>query len=154
MNEEQSSGLAVVHTDGACIGNPGPGGWSAVIRWTDGAGNTTLREITGGAERTTNNRMEMTAAIEALTVARSGTVQIVTDSQILVRGMTEWLPGWVAKGWRNSSRKPVENRDLWERLVELSRGRNVSWLWVRGHNGNPDNERADALANAAARAFA
>lgn len=131
-----------IFTDGACSGNPGPGGWGAVLRW----GNHE-RELYGGEALTTNNRMEMTAAIEALSaLKRPVTAIITTDSQYLRKGITEWLPAWKARGWKTADRKPVKNVDLWQRLEEAMAPHRVEWHWVKGHNGHPENERADALA--------
>lgn len=135
-----------VYTDGVCKGNPGPGGWGAVLE----VGNK--RRCVGGREDlTTNNRMELRAAVEALRqINRSGReVRVVTDSQYLQRGITEWLPKWKTKGWKAASKKPVKNVDLWKALDELALKHSVEWLWVRGHSGNPGNELADSLANRA-----
>jgi ribonuclease HI len=138
---------AVAYTDGACIGNPGPGGWGAIL--VSGEGR---QEIGGGAAHTTNNRMELTAVIEALRrVPAESRVQVVTDSEYVLKGMTQWLPGWRRRGWRTSTGQPVVNQDLWETLSALV-GDRVSWEWVRGHAGHPENERADALARGYARA--
>lgn len=134
-----------VHTDGACSGNPGPGGWAAILRWRGHE-----KELSGGEAETTNNRMELTAAIRALeSLKRPMRVRIHTDSQYLQRGIREWLPRWKARGWRTADRKPVANRDLWERLDELARRHRIEWVWLRGHAGDPLNERADRLARAA-----
>ncbi len=134
-----------IFCDGACSGNPGPGGWGSILRY---GGNQ--KELSGGEPQTTNNRMEMTAAIMALeSLTRPCNVALTTDSQYLVKGMTEWLPGWMKKGWRNSKREPVLNRDLWERLVAAAAPHQVRWLWVRGHNGHAENERCDELARMA-----
>jgi len=131
-----------IYTDGACSGNPGPGGWGAILTWNDHA-----RELSGGAADTTNNRMEMTAAIRALeTLKRPCTVRLYTDSTYLKKGITEWIHKWKANGWRTSARKPVKNADLWRRLDKLLSTHDVSWHWVKGHAGHPENERADALA--------
>jgi ribonuclease HI len=131
------------YTDGACRGNPGPGGWGVVLRAGDRE-----RELWGGEPATTNNRMELTAVIEALAaLSRPCTVTIVTDSQYVMRGITEWFAAWQRRGWRTADGKPVKNRDLWEALAaEIARHR-VRWEWVRGHAGHAGNERADALAN-------
>jgi len=132
-----------IHTDGACRGNPGPGGWGAILRW-----GTREKEIWGGEPATTNNRMELTAAIRALEALRVPcTVRAYTDSEYLRRGITEWLEQWKRRGWKTAGRKPVRNEDLWQRLDELAARHAVTWHWVRGHTGHPDNERADALAN-------
>jgi len=134
-----------IFCDGACSGNPGVGGWGAILRYGD-----TIKELSGANGDTTNNRMEMTAAIEALaSLKRPCEVILTTDSQYLVKGMTEWIQGWVRKSWINSKKEPVLNRDLWERLLELSRIHSVRWVWVRGHNGHAENERCDELARAA-----
>ncbi|GAM08163.1 ribonuclease H [Geobacter sp. OR-1] len=134
-----------IFCDGACSGNPGPGGWGTILRF-----NGTEKELSGGEPATTNNRMELTAAIAGLSaLKRPCKVVITTDSQYLVKGMTEWLPGWIRKGWINSKREPVVNRDLWERLVELTKIHNVEWRWVRGHDGHSENERCDELARSA-----
>jgi ribonuclease HI len=135
--------------DGACSGNPGVGGYGAILRY---AGRE--KELSGAAGETTNNRMEMTAAIVALeSLTRPCLVLVTTDSQYLVKGMTEWIQGWVRKGWMNSKKEPVLNRDLWERLLELSRTHTLEWNWVRGHNGHPENERCDELARRAIDAY-
>jgi ribonuclease HI len=130
-------------TDGACRGNPGPGGWGAVLRF-----GSREKELCGGDAQTTNNRMEMTAAIRALESLRERCrVQVYTDSVYLKNGITEWLPNWRRRGWRTADRKPVKNQDLWEALAALTERHDVSWHWVKGHAGHPENERADALAN-------
>lgn len=132
-----------IWTDGACKGNPGVGGWGVLLR-RGGA----EKELFGGALQTTNNRMEMTAVIEALqALKRPCRVTIHTDSTYVQKGMTEWLAGWKARGWRKADRQPVLNADLWQRLDELVTGHQVDWRWVRGHDGDPGNERADELAN-------
>jgi len=131
-----------IFCDGACSGNPGPGGYGAILRY-----GRHEKEISGGAKETTNNRMELSAAIEALRLlTRPCSVTITTDSQYLVKGMTEWIEGWQRKGWRNSKKEPVVNRDLWELLLELTRPHIVQWKWVRGHAGHAENERCDQLA--------
>lgn len=131
-----------IFCDGACSGNPGPGGYGAILRC---AGRQ--KELSGGARETTNNRMEMTAAIEALrSLTRPCRVTITTDSQYLVKGMTEWIAGWQRKGWVNSKKEPVVNRDLWEQLLALTSQHSVQWKWVRGHAGHAENERCDQLA--------
>ncbi|HET8727424.1 MAG TPA: ribonuclease HI [Alphaproteobacteria bacterium] len=131
-----------IFTDGACSGNPGPGGWGAILRW---AGQE--RELYGGEAQTTNNRMEMTAAIQALeALKRPVTVALTTDSEYLRKGITEWLPAWKRRGWKTADRKPVKNVDLWQRLETAMAQHQVEWHWVRGHAGHPENERADELA--------
>ena len=131
-----------IFTDGACRGNPGPGGWGALLR-----SGGRCKEIYGGEPKTTNNRMELTAAIEALyALKRSSSVDLYTDSQYVRRGITEWLPQWKRRGWRTSARKPVKNADLWERLERARDRHDVRWHWVKGHTGHPENERADELA--------
>jgi ribonuclease HI len=130
-------------TDGACRGNPGPGGWGVVLR-----SGGRVKELSGGEPATTNNRMELRAAIEALTALKKPCrVELYTDSTYVRSGITEWLPAWRARGWRTADKKPVKNQDLWEALAALAERHDVSWHWVRGHAGHPENERADALAN-------
>jgi len=130
-------------TDGACRGNPGPGGWGVVLR----AGGR-VRELSGGEPMTTNNRMELTAAIEALTALKEPCrVALYTDSKYVRSGITEWLPAWRARGWRTADKKPVKNRDLWQVLADAAARHEVAWHWVKGHSGHPENERADELAN-------
>jgi ribonuclease HI len=132
-----------IYTDGACKGNPGPGGYGCIIV----RGGKTL-ELKGGERETTNNIMEMTAAIVALQhLKKPSEVELTTDSQYLVKGMTEWINGWVRKNWTTASRQPVKNKDQWQELLRLSERHKIKWIWVRGHNGHPENERADALAN-------
>lgn len=141
----QSLREVVLYADGACRGNPGVGGYAAILR-CDGF----EKELSGAERRTTNNRMELMAAITGLEALKEPCrVRIVTDSQYLMKGMTEWLPRWVARGWRTSARKPVLNQDLWVRLHELCKKHVVRWEWVRGHSGDLLNERCDALANEA-----
>ncbi len=135
-----------VHTDGACLGNPGPGGWGALLRWRD-----IERELAGGDPATTNNRMELMAAIAALETLREPCdVVLHTDSQYVRQGITEWMANWVRRGWKTSGGDPVKNRDLWERLHTAAQRHAVDWRWVKGHSGDPDNERVDQLARAAA----
>jgi ribonuclease HI len=134
-----------IFTDGACSGNPGPGGWGAILRYGD-----TEREIAGGETMTTNNRMEMTAAIEALTeLKRPCRVRLYTDSTYVRDGIMRWLPQWKARGWRTADKKPVKNVDLWQRLDAAAAPHEIEWIWVRGHAGHPENERADMLARGA-----
>lgn len=133
----------VIYTDGACRGNPGPGGWGVYLQYGDHQ-----KELWGGEADTTNNRMELTAVIEALVaIKRSCDIVIYTDSEYVRKGMTEWLENWKAKGWRTSARKPVKNADLWQHLDQLAADQRIDWRWVKGHSGDPGNERADALAN-------
>jgi ribonuclease HI len=134
-----------IYTDGACRGNPGPGGWAALLRR-----GRHEREISGAEPLTTNNRMELTAVIRALeALKRPVRAGVYTDSEYVRRGISEWLPGWKARGWRTAGRKPVKNQDLWQRLDELAAGHEIEWHWVPGHAGVPGNERVDRLANAA-----
>jgi len=144
MSESSSADqTVVVFADGACKGNPGPGGWGAILRMGDRE-----KEIYGGEPATTNNRMELTAVIRALeALKRRCRVKVYTDSQYVQKGVSEWLAQWKRRGWRTADRKPVKNEDLWRRLDELASGHEVRWHWVRGHAGHPENERADALAN-------
>jgi ribonuclease HI len=132
-----------VYADGACRGNPGPGGWGVLLR--EGKRE---RELHGGEPATTNNRMELTAVIRALEALAPGSlVHVYTDSQYVQKGISEWIHAWKRRGWRTSSKEPVKNQDLWMRLDELARAHAVEWFWVKGHAGHPENERADALAN-------
>jgi ribonuclease HI len=132
----------VIYTDGACSGNPGPGGWGAILTSGDHQ-----RELCGGELHTTNNRMEIMAAIRALqALKRPCQVELHTDSQYLRQGITEWLPGWKARGWKTAAKAPVKNEDLWRELDEARARHKVDWRWVKGHAGHPMNERADALA--------
>jgi ribonuclease HI len=134
-----------MYTDGACRGNPGPGGWGVLLRCDDSE-----RELSGAVSQTTNNRMELQAAIEGLAaLTRPCRVRLTTDSEYLCRGITEWLAGWKARGWKTAARKAVKNVDLWQRLDAEAARHDVEWRWVRGHTGHPGNERADALATAA-----
>lgn len=136
----------VIYTDGACKGNPGPGGWGALLR----SSGHVEKELFGGELVTTNNRMELTAVIEALqALKRPCEVSLFIDSKYVLQGATEWLTGWKAKGWRTASKQPVKNVDLWQQLdmLLLNSGHKIEWCWVKGHSGDPGNERADALAN-------
>ncbi len=133
----------VIYTDGACKGNPGPGGWGVFLK----AGQAE-RELWGGVPRTTNNRMELTAVIQGLTVlTRPCQVTLYTDSEYVRQGITSWINGWRERGWLTTDRKPVKNQDLWQELDALNERHDVDWRWVKGHDGDPGNERADALAN-------
>ncbi len=133
----------VIYTDGACKGNPGPGGWGAWLRWGDHQ-----KELFGGEPLTTNNRMELTAVIESLALLKRRTqVAIYTDSEYVKNGITSWIHGWKKRGWRTADNKPVKNIELWQRLDSLVAEHAVAWHWVKGHSGDPGNERADALAN-------
>ena len=132
-----------IHTDGACRGNPGPGGWGALLQHGKNS-----RELCGGDPATTNNRMELTAAIEALNILkRPCRVDLYTDSVYVRDGITRWLDNWKQRGWRTAARKPVKNQDLWQALDTAAQRHHVVWHWVKGHNGDPGNERADELAN-------
>ena len=134
-----------IFTDGACSGNPGPGGWGAVLRYAE-----IERELSGGEKATTNNRMELMAAIAGLeALTKSCRVKLYTDSMYLRDGITKWLPNWKARGWKTAGREPVKNVDLWQRLEAAASQHEIDWHWVRGHAGHPENERADALARAA-----
>lgn len=136
------TGRVEIFTDGACSGNPGPGGWGAVLRW-----NGVEKELNGGERETTNNRMEMVAAIQALeALKRASRVDLYTDSVYLRDGITKWIHNWKAKGWKTAAKKPVKNVDLWQRLETAMARHDVEWHWVKGHAGHPENERADSLA--------
>ena len=132
----------VIYTDGACSRNPGPGGWGAVLQWQGKE-----RELYGSDPLTTNNRMELMAAIQALeALRRPSTVSLHTDSKYLLDGITKWIQGWQRNGWKTAAKKPVKNDDLWRRLIEAMKPHDITWEWVKGHAGDPGNERADALA--------
>jgi len=138
-----------IHTDGACLGNPGPGGWAALLRY-----GSTERELVGGEADTTNNRMELMAAIAGLEALKSPCeVVLHTDSQYVKKGIGEWLPNWIRRGWKTAAGDPVKNKDLWERLASANTRHQVVWKWVKGHAGHVDNERVDQLARAAAERF-
>jgi ribonuclease HI len=138
-----------IFTDGACKGNPGPGGWGAVIRSKTGE-----KEISGGEPLTTNNRMEMMAAVEALNaLTRPCKVTLHTDSKYVMDGITKWVIGWQKNGWKTADRKPVKNAEIWQALLAATARHQISWKWVKGHAGHPENERADRLASAAADSF-
>jgi ribonuclease HI len=136
-----------IFTDGACSGNPGPGGWGALLR----VGGVE-KELSGGEDNTTNNRMEMMAAIRALeALTRPSQVRLYTDSQYVQKGISEWLPGWIKRGWKTADKQPVKNADLWQRLDAARKAHKVEFIWVRGHSGHAENERVDALAVGAIR---
>ena len=138
-----------IHTDGACLGNPGPGGWAGLLRWRG-----IEREVAGGEPDTTNNRMELMAAIAALEALREPCeVVLHTDSQYVRQGITEWMANWLRRGWKTAGGDPVKNRDLWERLHAAAARHRVDWRWIKGHAGDPDNERVDQLARAQAEAI-
>ena len=137
------NGIVEIFTDGACRGNPGPGGWGAILRY-----NSREIELSGGDPATTNNRMELTAAIRALQALKHPCATIITtDSTYVMKGISEWLPNWIRKGWRTAGNAPVKNADLWQELMSAQAPHQVEWRWVRGHAGHGENERADALAN-------
>ncbi|MGH8209571.1 MAG: ribonuclease HI [Steroidobacteraceae bacterium] len=137
--------LVEIYTDGACRGNPGPGGWGALL-----SSGEHEKELSGAETLTTNNRMELTAVIRALeALQRPSEVRLFTDSEYVRRGITEWVRNWKARGWKTADRKPVKNQDLWERLDALAAGHRIDWRWVKGHSGVPGNERVDQLANEA-----
>ncbi|HVZ02553.1 MAG TPA: ribonuclease HI [Dongiaceae bacterium] len=146
MSDPKSPGPVVeIFTDGACSGNPGPGGWGALLRY-----GKVEKELSGGEPLTTNNRMELMAAIAALeALKRPAVVRLHTDSQYLRNGITEWLPSWKRRGWKTADKKPVKNADLWQRLEAAEKPHKVEWLWVRGHDGHVENERVDQLARSA-----
>lgn len=137
--------LVEIFTDGACSGNPGPGGYGAILKY-----DQTVKEISGCEPITTNNRMELTAIIEALKrLKRPCKVRVMTDSNYVVKGMTEWIHGWIKRDWINSNKKPVLNRDLWETLLKLSKPHHIDWRWIKGHHGHKENERCDKMARKA-----
>lgn len=137
------SEIVEMYTDGACRGNPGPGGWGVVLRYKGKE-----KTLHGGEAETTNNRMELMAAISGLeSLTRPCQVHLTTDSKYVMQGITEWISGWKRNGWKNSAKKPVKNADLWQRLDQARERHQVEWMWVKGHSGHPENERADALAN-------
>jgi ribonuclease HI len=141
--------IVEIFTDGACSGNPGPGGWGAILRF-DGV----EKELSGGARDTTNNRMEMMAAIMSLeALTKRSRVKLHTDSQYVQQGISEWIVGWKKRGWKTADKKPVKNADLWQRLDTARAAHDVEFIWVRGHSGHPENERADQLAVAAIAQF-
>ena len=132
-----------IYTDGACRGNPGVGGWGATLSY-----NGKLKEIYGGEQATTNNRMEMMAVIKALgALTKASEVTLHSDSKYVLQGINDWMPNWKKKNWQTAAKKPVKNVDLWKQIDQLMQGHNIDWVWVKGHSGNPGNERADELAN-------
>ena len=137
-----SADKVIIHTDGACSGNPGPGGWGAILDY-----NGLRKELSGGAKLTTNNRMEIQAAVEALNaLKRPCSVEMHVDSQYVKDGITKWIHGWKKNGWKTADKKPVKNVELWQALDDAIKRHQISWHWVKGHDGHPDNERADELA--------
>lgn len=146
MNPPDALKTVHIHTDGACLGNPGPGGWAALLRCKGRE-----RELAGGDPDTTNNRMELMGAIMALeTLSEPCVITLHTDSQYVRQGITEWMKNWVRRGWKTAGGDPVKNRDLWERLNAAAQRHTIEWKWVKGHSGDPDNERVDVLARNAA----
>lgn len=146
---ENAPSAIEIYTDGACSGNPGPGGWGVLLRWRGHE-----KELSGGEDDTTNNRMELMAAIQALeSLKRPSEVDLHTDSTYVRDGITKWIHGWKRNGWKTSAKKPVKNEDLWKRLDAALADHQVSWHWVKGHSGHPENERADELATTAAQAI-
>ena len=134
-----------IFTDGGCKGNPGPGGYGCILKLND-----RIKELKGGVPQTTNNIMEMTAVVVALKQLNEPCdIRLTTDSQYVVKGMTEWMKGWIRNGWQTASRQPVKNKELWQELDELSKPHTIKWIWVKGHSGHPENERCDQLANEA-----
>ncbi len=141
-------------TDGACSGNPGPGGWGVLLQARDGGRIVRQRELSGGEAQTTNNRMELLAAINALeSLSRPSAITIVTDSAYVKNGVTQWIHGWKRNGWKTAGRKPVKNAELWQRLDAAQQRHEVTWQWVKGHAGHPENERADELAREGMKPF-
>jgi len=143
-----SDDVVEIYSDGSCLGNPGPGGWGALLRWRGHE-----RELSGSQAETTNNRMELTAAIEALNALKKPSkVILTTDSRYVIQGINEWMPNWVARGWKTASKQPVKNQDLWQALHEQVGRHDIEWQWVKGHDGHLENERVDELARLAAEA--
>lgn len=140
--------IVQIWTDGACKGNPGPGGWGVYMKYKNAELSGREHELFGGELDTTNNRMEMMAVIKALEFFKeSWHLELYVDSQYVKKGLTEWMPGWIKKNWKNSANKPVKNKDLWLQLLEQTKRHQLEWFWVKGHSGDPGNERADELAN-------
>ena len=149
MSSESAAPQIEIHTDGACSGNPGPGGWAALLLY-----GSSEKELSGGEPLTTNNRMELMAAIRALeSLKKPCHIALFTDSQYVQKGITEWLPGWLRKGWKNAKGEPVKNQDLWQRLQAAAGQHRIDWQWVQGHAGHAQNERVDALARRAAESY-
>ena len=149
VTNQQNSRFVYLYTDGACLGNPGPGGWGVVLSWDE-----QTKELSGGQTHTTNNQMELTAVIKGVeALKRPVSLHIVTDSKYVMQGITQWMAGWKHNGWRTASNKPVANLELWKNLDSLLRSHKVSWEWVKGHSGHPQNERCDELASAQAALF-
>lgn len=143
--KKNSERIVEIFTDGACSGNPGPGGWGAILKY-----GSRIKEVSGCEKTTTNNRMEMMAVIEALRqLKKPCTVKVTSDSSYVVKGMKEWVPGWIKRNWVNSRKEPVMNKDLWELLLELSAPHEIEWVWIKGHDGHSENERCDELARKA-----
>jgi len=143
MDKKEATNKVILHTDGACRGNPGPGGWGVSLRY-----NGTHKQLFGADEQTTNNRMELMAAIMGLeSLTRGCDVSLYTDSKYVLDGITKWMQNWKSKGWKTAAKKPVKNVELWKRLDEAVKGHNVEWIWVKGHSGDEGNELADTLAN-------
>ena len=137
-----SDDIVEIYSDGSCLGNPGPGGWGVLLRWRG-----IERELSGGERDTTNNRMELRAAIEALnTLKKPSQVVLTTDSRYVIQGINEWMAGWVARGWKTASKQPVKNQDLWQALHSAIQPHDITWQWVKGHAGHDENERVDTLA--------
>jgi len=135
--------IVIIHTDGACRGNPGPGGWGVILNY-----KSKFKELYGGEKHTTNNRMELMAVIQALeSLSRPCSVQLNSDSSYVLRGITDWMPNWKKRGWKTAAKTPVKNEDLWRRLDNASANHKIEWKWVKGHSGDKDNDRADVLAN-------
>ncbi|MEO1192612.1 MAG: ribonuclease HI [Pseudomonadota bacterium] len=148
-SDPRASTLVEIWTDGACLGNPGPGGWGALLRYRGAE-----KELSGSEPETTNNRMELMGAIQGLeALKRPSLVRLTTDSSYVKDGMTKWLQGWKQRNWRTADKKPVKNQELWQRLEAAAAPHQIDWQWVRGHSGHPENERVDDLATAAARAL-